>query len=514
LPRSIIAAYATAALLGGVALWALWNHQVGVALALAGIVALIGIAVRLREKSRQQALRALLKMEAQLHAQQEAREEAESRVNVARVRLVHAGLPVDSIDLRNLADELLRTHSRRRLQEDWSMHDDKLQLELAAAGETLAKCLRDAGADNAGDLMAAFQAYEQACRSRADQANASAKRDSLTLQLLVREAAEKAAVDARTRRADAERNITAALAHCGLDAPDPEVASEALQRWQGQWKERLVQFDEAARDYAELVALLDGGTLEDLEARASEYQSQAEQLAVASGPSPEEAVDGDLDQRIRVTEKIASDAHSAAGSAADRARDRAQNIPSIAEAEEALTSAQQERERVARLKRTLDLTLDFLRKAQECVHRDIAPHLAAGLRQWLPSVTQHRYRDARVDPHDLSVQALGPDNEWRDARQLSHGTAEQIYLLLRVGLAERLATTGETCPLILDDVLVQSDRGRKRALLEAVLSISRDRQVILFTQEDEVLQWAQSNLTTPNRLVVLQAPEDEVGMHA
>ena len=79
--------------------------------------------------------------------------------------------------------------------------------------------------------MAAFQAYEQACRSRADQANASGKRDSLTLQLLVREAAEKAAADARTRRADAGRNIMTALTDCGLDAPDPEVASEALQRW-------------------------------------------------------------------------------------------------------------------------------------------------------------------------------------------------------------------------------------------------------------------------------------------
>ena len=158
--------------------------------------------------------------------------------------------------------------------------------------------------------------------------------------------------------------------------------------------------------------------------------------------------------------------------------------------------------------------LDFLRKAQECVNRDIAPDLAAGVRQWLPSVTQYRHSDARVDPRDLSVQILGSDNEWRDARQLSHGTAEQIYLLLRVVLAERLVTTGETCPLILDDVLVQSDLGRKRALLEAVLSISGDRQVILFTQEAEVLRWAQTNLATPNRSVVLRAPDDDVGVHA
>jgi uncharacterized protein YhaN len=128
------------------------------------------------------------------------------------------------------------------------------------------------------------------------------------------------------------------------------------------------------------------------------------------------------------------------------------------------------------------------------------------LRRWLSNVTQGRYTDARVDPSDLSVQVLGPDNEWRDARQLSHGTAEQIYLLLRVVLAERLATTGETCPLILDDVPVQSDRARKRSLLEAIASISRGRQVILLTQEEEVLQWAQENVVAPNRVLELAGP--------
>jgi uncharacterized protein YhaN len=101
------------------------------------------------------------------------------------------------------------------------------------------------------------------------------------------------------------------------------------------------------------------------------------------------------------------------------------------------------------------------------------------------------------------VQVLGPDHQWRDARRLSHGTAEQIYLLLRVVLAERLATTGETCPLILDDVLVQCDRVRKRALLDVISAVSRTRQVILLSQEEEVLQWAQQNVVEPDRLVTL-----------
>ena len=104
------------------------------------------------------------------------------------------------------------------------------------------------------------------------------------------------------------------------------------------------------------------------------------------------------------------------------------------------------------------------------------------------------------------MQVLGPDHQWRDAQLLSHGTAEQIYLLLRVVLAERLATTGETCPLILDDVLVQCDRVRKRALLDVILAVSRTRQVILLTQEEDVFQWAQESVVSPDRLVMLPAP--------
>ena len=271
-------------------------------------------------------------------------------------------------------------------------------------------------------------------------------------------------------------------------------------------KATLIKFDEATREYAELNALLGGGILEDLETQTSNHERQAAELAAEFAPLSEIGVDVDLDQDVRAAETLAHDsAHKATG-AETLARERAREVPSVPEAEEALDSAKQEFERVTRLSRTLALTLEFLGKAEERVHRDIAPLLAAGLRRWLSDVTQGRYTDARVDPSDLSVQVLGPENEWRDARQLSHGTAEQIYLLLRVVLAERLATTGETCPLILDDVLVQSDRARKRSLLEAIASISRGRQVILLTQEEEVLRWAQENVVAPNRVLELASP--------
>ncbi len=190
----------------------------------------------------------------------------------------------------------------------------------------------------------------------------------------------------------------AAMTACGSDSRDPETAGDALRRWQDERKAKLVNFDLAAREYSELMALLDGGTLEALETRVAEAQRVATALAAEAGGIPELGADVNLDEQIPATDQLLRDALLASAAADARARDRAPFVPSIAEAEESLASAQQELERVTRLSETLTQTLDFLQKAEERVHRDIAPRLAAGLRQWLPLVTQHRYSEARVDP--------------------------------------------------------------------------------------------------------------------
>jgi len=504
--RPLIAGLALAAVFGGVSVWAFWNLWIGAALLLAGVIAFVWLVFRSGDTSRAGALETFLKVEAQVLSQRRATEDAREKINTARAQIIELGLPVNSTGLRELGDGLVLAERHRQVEAEWSKSHEELRSQVAEASDTLEQALRHAGIIDTTDLTAAFQEYERGCQSRAEQAVRGATRESLNQQLLDRETAEEAVGDAQAQRLSAEQKIMANLALCGLEAPDPETACGELWRWQTERKAKLVKFDEATREYAELSALLDGGTLEDLETRTAGYQREAAALAAEFGPIPEIAVEVNLDQEVRIAASLAHDAAHAATAAETLAIERAQEAPNVSEAEEALASAQQELERVTRLSRTLTLTLDFLRRAEERVHRDIAPLLASGLRRWLSEVTQGRYTNARVDPRDLSVQLLGPENEWRDARQLSHGTAEQIYLLLRAVLAERLATTGETCPLILDDVLVQSDRVRKRALLDVIMSISRRRQVILLTQEEEVLQWAQESVIPPNRVVMLPGP--------
>jgi uncharacterized protein YhaN len=175
---------------------------------------------------------------------------------------------------------------------------------------------------------------------------------------------------------------------------------------------------------------------------------------------------------------------------------------SVADAEEELRIAEEELSKIRLLSETLDATHGFLTQAKNKVFRDIAPFLADSVKKYLPVITLGRYLDARVDPSTLQVHVCDENGKWRQAALLSYGTAEQIYLLLRLAMTEYLTKPSEICPLILDDITVQSDSLRKRRILDTLKAVSETRQVILFSQEEEVFQWATENLADPIGRVV------------
>ncbi|MGH2489120.1 MAG: ATP-binding protein, partial [Candidatus Limnocylindria bacterium] len=108
-----------------------------------------------------------------------------------------------------------------------------------------------------------------------------------------------------------------------------------------------------------------------------------------------------------------------------------------------------------------------------------------------------------VDPRDLRVRVKdAASRQWRDAPRLSEGTREQIYLLLRVAMAQHLVTTGETAPLLLDEVTAQADDSRREALLGMLHELSRERQIVLFTHDPRIGEWAAQHLD-PGRDTVI-----------
>jgi exonuclease SbcC len=181
----------------------------------------------------------------------------------------------------------------------------------------------------------------------------------------------------------------------------------------------------------------------------------------------------------------------------------------VAETEERAEAARTERARVQDLAAVIDETLSLLQTAERRVHRDLAPILTESVQRHLPAITGGAYVEVGMNPRDLSVDVKeASSGQWRDARLLSEGTREQIYLLLRVAMAEHLVTTrGERAPLLLDEVTAQADPERKRRMLDVLHALSADRQVILFSHDDEVVAWAAESLREPrDRLIRLVAP--------
>jgi uncharacterized protein YhaN len=229
----------------------------------------------------------------------------------------------------------------------------------------------------------------------------------------------------------------------------------------------------------------------------------AARLRDAAGTAPIPEVRGDPASEIARLETALREASRKSDELRGQVARDSGRVPSVPEAEEAHAAAQAELERVERLEHTLERTRAFLQDAVERVHRDLAPVFAESLGRWLPRITPG-YREAIVDPATLEVQVRTPDGSLRPATSLSHGTAEQVYLLLRVALAERLTRPGEVCPLLLDDVTVQSDEERTRRILDLLHELARERQIVLFSQEADVLAWAERSLDSDrDRLVRL-----------
>ena len=69
----------------------------------------------------------------------------------------------------------------------------------------------------------------------------------------------------------------------------------------------------------------------------------------------------------------------------------------------------------------------------------------------------------------------------RRALALSQGTADQLYLAVRLAVCGLVLPGDDPCPLVLDDALANFDDGRCALALELLEELGRERQILLFT---------------------------------
>lgn len=306
------------------------------------------------------------------------------------------------------------------------------------------------------------------------------------------------------RQAEAAQQLHEAATAVGLAGDSPEAERAALADWQARRPERLAAAESAQRRWSELSVLLGGQPIEALQAECELRKQEAANLAAGRGRQDWEAA-----ERLPPVADLAERERRAQVELAKRIGTLSNHpLADVAEAEDACAAAERNVERVERLDATINTTIRFLRDAEETVHRDVARTLRATMLRWLGAVTGGAYADCRVNPETLAVEVRAAEGPWRNAELLSHGTAEQIYLVARLALVQHLTAKKEACPLILDDVVSASDGVRSRAILETLLAISGTTQVVLFSHDDSVREWARERLadTPDHRLIDLTPP--------
>jgi hypothetical protein len=447
--------------------------------------------------------------ESRLNQERLAANAARTTVAEAAARIAASGLPPDPARLLTLAAEVEQVSAATERRRQWEAANAQHERAADLTFSALRAALTDRGYADPVDPENAVMEYREACAARARIAEQAARRPQLERELETKRTAEAAADDAKKRHSAAKEGLDEAARAVGIAAGDPDTTLGALGMWQEANRERLALGERQARVRGELDTLLAGRTHADLVTHAEDARRRAEAV-IADQPSEEVAALAEapnLDSELATARTNAESAHVKAAAARGELKQLSGASATVPTAEEALAAASAELERVRRLSGTLSRTYEFLRGAQERVHRDIAPVLEQTLRAWLPRVTAGRYTDASVDPELLVVKVKDPDGKFREAELLSQGTLEQIYLLLRMALVAHLTKPGETSPLLFDDVTVQTDSARTVSILDLLHEISRERQVIVFSQEEDVRRWAEKSLNPEHDLLVPLDPE-------
>ena len=126
----------------------------------------------------------------------------------------------------------------------------------------------------------------------------------------------------------------------------------------------------------------------------------------------------------------------------------------------------------------LELSLTTLETAKQELQRRFAPQISRRAQELFSRLTGGRYNRLTLGT-DFGLQvAAQEDVTLHSAQYPSDGTVDQLYLSLRLAVAEALTPEA---PLILDDALVRFDDARLKIALEVLGQEAKEKQVLLFT---------------------------------
>ncbi|MFN2583026.1 MAG: AAA family ATPase [Candidatus Dormibacteria bacterium] len=341
------------------------------------------------------------------------------------------------------------------------LHDARASLETVQAAVELHR--RRAELLDEDSLLAARQqsmeALEQEARTRADGVAALGAR----LQQLLRTAgmqprrtppesvaAVREACDGRRRHESAQSRLEEVRRRAGTIGVEHEIRRSR---------------DALLHQLQQRGGALEDGVQEPLGVDAlSALERQAEHARQAAAVAGEQA----RELRVRLATLLAS-------------------MPDVAALEDERDACAAQRDVARRQHDALVRAIELIEQASRRTHRDLAPQLADNVGARLQLVTDARYTRVNVDTEHFAIALLGRDRpDMIPLDVASHGTRDQVGLLLRLALCETLSASSEPVPLLLDEPLLTADPSRRRTMLQFLVELSTTHQVVLTAADPSV----------------------------
>lgn len=193
------------------------------------------------------------------------------------------------------------------------------------------------------------------------------------------------------------------------------------------------------------------------------------------------------EQAVRALQETQAEREAAIqdeGQAQGRVDQNEVDAEQVAMLAERIPGLEQELAMMERRVRIYDLALATLDIAEGDTVKQAARYLEERMGEDIGRITDGRYRQVRVNEHDLSFEVWSPELPgWVAVQQLSEATLDQVYLAARLGLV-RQVTQDRRPPLIFDDPFVGFDDDRARRCAELLKDLASDHQIVFLTASD------------------------------
>lgn len=130
----------------------------------------------------------------------------------------------------------------------------------------------------------------------------------------------------------------------------------------------------------------------------------------------------------------------------------------------------------------IDLAAATIQELSGSIFDQYGSDINAQVSELVSKITNGAYTDVKLDEQlKIKVRRQG---QYIGAEHLSTGTLEQIYLAVRLAVADEISTSG--MPVILDDIFGPYDDARLEAVLNCLAEYKGTEQILLFTASDRL----------------------------